>query len=385
LLEKMEFVTKERLIDPYPDYKNWRENNPIWWAEDVNAWVISRYKDVHLVLKDPKLFSSAAMGERDHEISLPLLTDDPPRHSKLRAIMNKAFTSRAIKLMENEVRSMSNDLLNKLDISKPVDIAYEFTIPLPISVISQLMGIPVERKDDFKRWSDALTGTGSETEIEKRMPEIINMRNYFLSLIPLRKENPGDDLISKVVNAEVDGETLDDNTIAGFNMLLLIAGNETTTNLLSNMLNHISYNPNIWKELRKDKSLVDAAIEETLRFDSPVHWVSRRATEDTELSGQIIKKGENVFAIMGSANRDSNHYENPEEFRLDRKQNKDHHTFGHGIHFCMGAPLARLEGKYALEGLLNRFEEVTPLKDAKNQRTSSSMLRGYHHLWLNLK
>ena len=381
----MEFVTKERLIDPYPDYKNWRENNPIWWAEDVNAWVISRYKDVHLVLKDPKLFSSAAMGERDHEISLPLLTDDPPRHSKLRAIMNKAFTSRAIKLMENEVRNMSNDLLDKLDISKPVDIAHEFTIPLPISVISQLMGIPFERKDDFKRWSDALTGTGSETEIEKRMPEIINMRNYFLSLIPLRKENPGDDLISKVVNAEVDGETLDDNTIAGFNMLLLIAGNETTTNLLSNMLNHISYNPNIWKELRKDKSLVDAAIEETLRFDSPVHWVSRRATEDTELSGQIIKKGENVFAIMGSANRDSNHYENPEEFRLDRKQNKDHHTFGHGIHFCMGAPLARLEGKYALEGLLNRFEEVTPLKDAKNQRTSSSMLRGYHHLWLNLK
>ena len=381
----MQFVTKERLIDPYPDYKNWRENNPIWWAEDVNAWVISRYKDVHLVLKDPKLFSSAAMGERDHEISLPLLTDDPPRHSKLRAIMNKAFTSRAIKLMENEVRSMSNDLLNKLDISKPVDIAHEFTIPLPISVISQLMGIPFERKDDFKRWSDALTGTGSETEIEKRMPEIINMRNYFLSLIPLRKESPGDDLISKVVNAEVDGETLDENTIAGFNMLLLIAGNETTTNLLSNMLNHISYNPNIWEELRQNKDLVDAAIEETLRFDSPVHWVSRRATKDTELSGQIIKKGENVFAIMGSANRDSSHYENPDEFRLDRKQNKDHHTFGHGIHFCMGAPLARLEGKYALEGLLNRFEEVTPLKNAKNQRTSSSMLRGYHHLWLNLK
>ncbi len=381
----MQFVTKERLIDPYPDYKNWRENNPIWWAEDVNAWVISRYKDVHIVLKNPKLFSSAAMGERDHEISLPLLTDDPPRHTKLRAIMNKAFTSRAIKLMENEVRNMSNDLLDKLDISKPVDIAHEFTIPLPISVISQLMGIPFERKDDFKRWSDALTGTGSETEIEKRMPEIINMRNYFLSLIPLRKESPGDDLISKVVNAEVDGETLDENTIAGFNMLLLIAGNETTTNLLSNMLNHISYNPNIWEELRQNKDLVDAAIEETLRFDSPVHWVSRRATKDTELSGQIIKKGENVFAIMGSANRDSSHYENPDEFRLDRKQNKDHHTFGHGIHFCMGAPLARLEGKYALEGLLNRFEEVTPLKNAKNQRTSSSMLRGYHHLWLNLK
>lgn len=381
----MEFITKERLINPYPDYKNWRENKPIWWAEDVNAWVVSTYKDVHLVLKNPKLFSSASMGERDHEISLPLLTDDPPRHTKLRAIMNKAFTSRAIKLMENEVRNMSNDLLNKLDISKPVDIAHEFTIPLPISVISQLMGIPFERKDDFKRWSDALTGTGSETEIEKRMPEIINMRNYFLSLIPLRKESPGDDLISKVVNAEVDGETLDDNTIAGFNMLLLIAGNETTTNLLSNMLNHISYNPNIWKELRKNKGLVDAAIEETLRFDSPVHWVSRRATEDTELSGQTIKKGENIFAIMGSANRDPSHYENPEEFRLDRKQNKDHHTFGHGIHFCMGAPLARLEGRYALEGLLDRFEEVTPLKDAKNQRTSSSMLRGYHHLWLNLK
>ena len=232
----MNFHSQRRLLDPYPDYAVWRNKQPIWWADDINAWVVSRYDDVRAIMKDAKRFSSEAMGERDHEISLPLLTDDPPKHTQLRAIVNKAFTSKTLKAMEIEVRDMVDTMLNRLDTSRPVDISADFTIPLPIAVISKLMGIPFARKDDFKRWSDALTGTSSENSLEERMPQIMEMAAFFQSLIPERRHNPGDDLISKIVAAEVDGRALEDQEIVGFNMLLLIAGNETTTNLLSNLL-----------------------------------------------------------------------------------------------------------------------------------------------------
>ena len=380
----MNFNSQRRLLDPYPDYAVWRNKQPIWWADDINAWVVSRYDDVRTIMKDAKRFSSEAMGERDHEISLPLLTDDPPKHTQLRAIVNKAFTSKTLKAMEIEVRDMVDTMLNRLDTSRPVDISADFTIPLPIAVISKLMGIPFARKDDFKRWSDALTGTSSANSLEERMPQIMEMAAFFKSLIPQRRHNPGDDLISKIVGAEVDGRALEDMEIVGFNMLLLIAGNETTTNLLSNLLNYLADHREVWKTLRAEPDKIDAAVEEILRFDAPVHWVSRRATEDTVIADQLVKSGENIFVMMGSANRDESHYEDADVFRLDRAKKQDHHTFGHGIHFCIGAPLGRLEARYALTGLLDRFESISHVPDAKNERTNSSMLRGFHHLWVEL-
>ena len=380
----MNFNSKERLSNPYPDYAKWRKEQPIWWADDINAWVVSGYDDVRAIMKDAKKFSSRSMGERDHEISLPLLTDDPPKHTQLRAIVNKAFTSRTLKAMELDVEDLVEAMLDELDPSEPVDISAEFTIPLPIAVISKLMGIPFERKDDFKRWSDALTGTSRANSLEERMPQIMEMAAFFQSLIPERRQNPGDDLISKIVAAEVNGSALGDMEIVGFNMLLLIAGNETTTNLLSNLLYYLADHPEAWETLRAEPDKIDAAVEEILRFDAPVHWVSRRATEDIVISGQLVKAGENVFVLMGSANRDESHYVNADKFCLDREKKQDHHTFGHGIHFCIGAPLGRLEARYALAGLLARFEKIAHAPDAKNERTNSSMLRGFHHLWVEL-
>ena len=380
----MNFNSKERLSNPYPDYAKWRKEQPIWWADDINAWVVSGYDDVRAIMKDAKKFSSRSMGERDHEISLPLLTDDPPKHTQLRAIVNKAFTSRTLKAMELDVEDLVEAMLDELDSSEPVDISAEFTIPLPIAVISKLMGIPFERKDDFKRWSDALTGTSRANSLEERMPQIMEMAAFFQSLIPERRQNPGDDLISKIVAAEVNGSALGDMEIVGFNMLLLIAGNETTTNLLSNLLYYLADHPEAWETLRAEPDKIDAAVEEILRFDAPVHWVSRRATEDIVISGQLVKAGENVFVLMGSANRDESHYVNADKFCLDREKKQDHHTFGHGIHFCIGAPLGRLEARYALAGLLARFEKIAHAPDAKNERTNSSMLRGFHHLWVEL-
>ena len=382
----MDFLARERISDPYPDYAKWREKQPIWWADDVKGWVISRYDDVRAVLKDPATYSSGSMAEGpDTVIALPLLTDDPPRHTQLRAIVNKAFTTRALKDMEQDVAALVDAMLDALDPDGPIDISEEFTIPLPVAVIAQLMGIPFERKNDFKRWSDALTGTSEAASLEERMPDIMEMAAFFQSLIPERRENPGDDLISKVVHAEVDGEGLSDMDIVGFNILLLIAGNETTTNLLCNLLHYLADHPETWDELRRDPSLADAAVEEILRYDGPVHWISRKATVDTNIRGQAIRAGETVFAVLGSANRDADHYRDADQFRLDRGKVADHHSFGHGIHFCIGAPLGRLEARYGLQGLLRRFKSVRHAHGANNERTHSNMLRGFHHLWLEFE
>lgn len=348
----------------------------------MRGWIISRYSDVRRVLKDSQTFSSQIMGEA--EARLPLLSDDPPRHTQLRAIVNKAFTSRTLKLLESGLDTLVSELLEMLPDNGPVDISGQFTSPLPVTVIAQMMAIPPSRNEDFKRWSDALTGTSEASNMTERMPDILEMSAYFQSLIPKRRQNPGEDLISKVVHAEVDGKMLSDADIAGFCMLLLIAGNETTTNLLSNLLNYLAEEPRLWARLREQPDKIDDAIEEILRFDGPVHWVNRMATQSVEVAGQTIKEGEAVYAFMGSANRDPRHYDNPDEFRLDRGRT-DHQTFGHGIHFCIGAPLARLEARRALHGLLERYRTIRHTPNANNERTHSTMLRGFHRLWLDLE
>jgi len=381
----MNFAAIEYLDNPYPQYAQWRQEQPIWWAEDVQAWILSRYDDVRSVLKDPKTFSSdLAASHGGNTMKLPLLHDDPPRHTQLRAIVNRTFTTKAMKLIEVELGSLVEELLGKMDPDEPIDIAANFTVPLPVAVIARLMGIPVSRSDDFKRWSDSLTGTGNATSMEARMPDIIEMMEYFRAEIPKRVTNPGNDLISKVVSAQVDGSQLSEEEAVGFCQLLLIAGNETTTNLLSNLLHYLADHAQLWTELRAQPEKVEAAIEEILRYEAPVHWVNRVARVATEIHGQKIAAGDAVFTILGAANRDPLHYDQPDEFRLDRPRT-DHHTFGFGIHFCIGAPLARLEAKYALDGLLRKFSGIRHAPDNQNERTHSSMLRGYHHLWLTFE
>lgn len=380
----MNFQDLEFATDPYPIYAKWRSDKPIWWAEDVAGWVLSRYEDVRSILKDPAGFSSEVASVRSRTtMSLPLLHDDPPRHTSLRAIVNRSFTSKVMKAIESDVESVVEQLLDEIDAGQPVDIAEALTIPLPVALIAHFMGIPFERKDDFKRWSDSLTATGTAKTMAERMPDILAMMAFFRDEIPKRRAVPGDDLISKVISAEVAGEALTEETIVGYCQLLLIAGNETTTNLLSNLLNYIADHPEVWAALREDTSKIEAAIEETLRFEPPVHWLSRVAVRDAEFHGQKVAKGEAVYTVLGAANRDPEHYDDPDTFRLDRPRS-DHHTFGHGIHFCIGAPLARMEAHHALLGMLRRFSRIEHVLDAENERTHSSMLRGYHHLWLRL-
>jgi cytochrome P450 len=376
----MRFLDPGLVTNPYVHYRQWRNKHPLWRDEMTNAWVLSRHDDVRRVLKNSVDYSSAAMKT---EMMLPVISDDPPRHTQLRGIVNKAFTSRILKQIEGDVREIATGLASQLPVNQPVDVTETFTSPLPVAVISQMMGIPQERGNDFKRWSDSLTGTLAGASIEDRRSDIAEMASYFASLIPERRSHPSSDLISEVVTAELDGQGLTDQEIVGFCVLLLIAGNETTTNLIGNFLNILAERTDLWTQLRQNPKLVDAGIEEALRLDSPVQFLRRRLINAVTFYGRTIAAGEDVYIVTGSANRDSRIYESPDEFRLDRIKNH-HHSFGFGIHFCIGAPLARLEAKLGMEALLSRFKNMQRAQ-IDDVRMPFGLLRGFSHLWLNFE
>ena len=375
-----------RLLDPslvehpYPEYARWRSDQPVWWAEDVQGWVLSRHDDVRAVLKQSEAFSSAAMGG---QVPLPLLCDDPPRHTQLRKLVDRAFTTRRLRDLEAEVDLLARDLVDAIPAGEPVDIVRALTQPLPVAVIARMMGIPVERAADFKRWSDALTSTVADATPESRQRDIAEMAAYFHALIGERRARPGADLVSAVVNAEVDGAHLADQDIVGFNMLLLIAGNETTTNLLGNMLNTLVDRPQVYARLVREPELIPAAVDEALRFDSPVQFLRRTLTKPATFHGQPMAVGDTVTVLTGSANRDEQVYTNADVYDIDR-QKVNHHSFGFGIHFCIGAPLARLEAQCAIWHLVRRFAHLTR-GTGTNERIGSFLLRGFHHLWLEFR
>ena len=376
----MRFYTPSILENPYPSYQHWRAEHPIWQDEDTGDWIISRHDDVRSILKDSTQFSSNAMG--GGSVALPLLADDPPRHTQLRGIVNKAFTSRMLRSIEDNVVQIADSLVDRLAVGSEVDMVTGLTTPLPVAVISQMMAIPDERAADFKRWSDALTGTLAGVSLADRQLEIAEMAGYFNSLIPVRRAQPGPDLISSVVNAKLSGAGLTDSEIVGFCMLLLIAGNETTTNLLGNFLNIMVDRPAMQQRLVEEPGLIEAAIEETLRYDRPVQFLRRKLLKPATFHGQEVQEGEVAHVIMGSANRDESCYPDADQFVLDRAKNH-HHTFGFGIHFCIGAPLARLEAKIALRALFQRFKKFER-GQSENERVPSHLLRGFHHLYLLL-
>jgi cytochrome P450 len=373
----VEFLTPAMIADPYPHYAKWREEAPIWRDEKIGSWILTRHDDVRAILKDSAAYSSEIMGQGNH---LPLLADDPPRHTQLRALVDRAFTVRMLRTLEDRVAEIADTLVAQIPADEPVDIVKRLTTPLPVAVISEMMGIPTERAEDFKRWSDALTGTLAGISMESRQREIFEMASFFQGLIPARRANPQEDLVSAVVNAEIDGQRLSDADIVGFNILLLIAGNETTTNLLGNLLNILVDRPDLYARLVEQPQRIDAAVEETLRYDAPVQFLMRKVKREAQYYGQTVAVGDTVNVVMASANRDRRAYQDPDTFSLDRPRNH-HHTFGFGIHFCMGAPLARLEARVAMRTLLARFPRLRR-GAGENERVPSHLLRGFHHLWL---
>jgi cytochrome P450 len=350
-------------------------------ARDTNGyWIASRFEDVRAILLDHARFSSAAMagGGGSMGVSFPLLTDDPPRHSVLRGLLAKAFTPAAMEAMRPDIERLANDLAAAIPKGQQIDIVEAMTAPLPVAVIAGMMGVPAERAVDFKRWSNAIMGIQDNPFEGGRIQMLMELRAYFADVAAERRAAPGSDLISALAKVSDTTETLSDAQVVGFCTLLMIAGNETTTNLLGNLINRIAGWPQDWAALRADPSLIEGAIEESLRLDSPAQMVIRRATQDVTIGAETIKAGELVMVYLASANRDPSKWADPANFELARERDR-HVAFGHGVHTCIGAPLARMEAKAAMDALVARFASIAPGAE-RGRRLQGGLLFGFRSL-----
>jgi cytochrome P450 len=389
-----ELSTREIISNPYPTYRQLRDRSPFNYVDlpagnvpgiegPLRSWALMKYSDVYGALRNHETFSSAnnpLVGKAFPP--LVLILDDPPRHTRFRRLVNKTFTLRRIEALTPWITSVANELLDEAGVGE-VDLVQRYTIPLPVKVIARLLGIPGDDYETFKRWSDAFLSLVSMDNTQ-RMRSIQEMVEYFGKIAAARREQAAEDLITALVEAEVDGEKLEEWEILGFCILLLIAGNETTTNLIGNILNFLAGQPDLWEMLRSNRSLVETIIEETLRYESPVQRLSRMATRDVEVSGVRIPKGDLVTVYFGAANRDPAEFPNPDEFRLDRDL-RNHVAFGMGIHYCLGAPLARAEAKVTLNALLERFSTIKSGRAPAVRQTMSPAVFGFQHLPLVLQ
>ena len=388
MVATVEAWSPEYIVDPYPWYGRMREASPYRaaageapMAQGGESWVVLKFEDCFRVLRDHDAFSSRILGGPDGG-GLVLIGDDPPRHTRMRALVNKTFTPRRVAELEPWVRSVACELLDQARDGE-VEMVESLTVPLPVRVIARLLGIPGEEHERFKRWSDSFLDFYGADQAA-RMQNGWEMATFFGEMALKRRTEAAGDLITALVQAEVDGEQLSENEILAFCILLLIAGNETTTNLLSNFLGIVSRRPDLWARLRADRSLVEPAIEETLRFESPVQVIPRLCVKDTEIAGQAVREGEVVQVFFGAGNRDPHEFPDPEEFLLHRKL-EQHIAFGIGIHYCLGAPLARLEAKVAINELLDRYAEIAPGASPAERQTLAPVVFGYRRLPLVLR
>ncbi|MGE4607360.1 MAG: cytochrome P450 [Myxococcota bacterium] len=360
-------------VDPYPTYARLRAEAPIYRAREADAWVLSRYEDVRFLLSHDELFSSDAMGaalagrapRAVQGAGTPriVILLDPPQHGPMRSLLNRGFTPRRVSQIEIRLREIVAETMAHLKRRTRIDIVSELAVPVPTTIIAELLGVERERMSDFKRWScDIIAGsTGSTrpTSVDA-LPNPVFLRSigelseYLGELGEARLLSPRDDLLTQLVRAQHGHVALTHDEVVMFALVLLIAGNETTTNLIGNVVHTLLAHPEQLERVQRDRSLIAGVIEETLRYEAPIQFVFRRARSSIERHGVTIREGETVIGLIGAANRDERHFPDPERFDITR-DTSGHLTFGFGIHFCLGASLARLEAQLTLEALLEEL------------------------------
>ena len=373
--------------DPYPYYAHLRNHNPVYWVESLQSWAVSLYEDVAYICKNTQLFSSAPiipaiLGELNPVPEVKwLISTDPPAHMPLRKLVNKAFTPRMVAGLEPRIKQIAAQLLDRVEDGADFDLVRDFSTPLPMMVIAEMLGVESARYRDFKQWSDDLLrmtgGAVAPAELARLRASVADLS------IEERRRNPKEDLITALVRAEEEHQALTAREVLAMCLLLLIAGNETTTNLLGNTVITLLSHPAELAQVRADLSIVPQMIEEILRYLSPVQAIFRLATADTEIAGSTIPAGSRVLILYGSANRDERQFPNPDTFDLARNP-QDHLGFGFGIHYCLGAPLARLEASVAMDALLRRFPRIQ-LRDQPLTWFDSFVVRGPKILPLELR
>jgi cytochrome P450 len=348
--------------NPFPVYDQMRSVSPVFHLAPLDLWMIFDFEDVKRVLVDHDTFSSDLSHMPGHRNPGEwFIFFDPPRHTKLRALISKAFTPRVVANLEPRIRELSRQLLNQTIERGEMDLAADFAVPLPMLVIAQMLGVPVEDWPRYKRWSDIILKLANTVSRDEEAARTLaeyravtaEMRAFLPELIEQRRAAHQEDLLTRLVEAEVDGERLTQGEILGFVQLLLVGGQETTANLINNAVLCFLENPDQLARLREAPNLLPSAIEEVLRYRTPGQWMPRATRRDVEIHGKAIPAGKLVLPMIGSANRDPKHFHDANRFDIGRDPNP-HIAFGHGVHSCLGAPLARLEARIALADFLER-------------------------------
>jgi cytochrome P450 len=362
--------------NPYPFYARLRAEAPVWRAtlrDRRTAWLVTRYEDVARMLKDDT-FAKDKLNAMDPEqrsktpwvpgflkpLERNMLDLDDPDHVRLRALVSRAFTPRLIERLRGRIESLCEELLDAMERERKrkggTDLVAGYALPLPATVIAELLGVPAEDHAKFHGWSNRLVSVSSGRDILRALPAALSFVRYLRNLVERHRADPEDDLITALIRAEEAGDKLSEDELLAMAFLLLVAGHETTVNLVASGTLALLEHPEQTERLRREPSLVKPAVEELLRYTSPVELATERyARQDTEIGGRRIPRGGLVLAVLGSANRDERHFEDPDALDLARDPNR-HLAFGRGgVHHCLGAPLARMEGQIALNALLRRF------------------------------
>ena len=365
--------------DPYPAYRELRNTTPVVYNDVTNFWALTKYEDIRFVSGHPHLFSSTkgiTIPDPDQPEPVQegnLIFTDPPRHRQLRKLINSGFTRRQVALLEPKVREIVKGIVDDVDPAQEYEFAEEIAAPLPTRMIAEMLGAPAEDWEKFRTWSDAAVGT-ADPDIElDHLVALGELYEYFTKLIEARRSGDvtgQDDLLSILAAAEVDGERLTDGDLLNFSFLLLVAGNETTRNLIALGMQALIEHPQQFALLRSNAELLPLAVEEMLRFTSPVTHMARKATEDVEIRGLQIKAGDTVVMLYGAANRDEEIFgPTSEEFDITRNPNP-HIAFGAGEHACLGAQLARLEARVMFEVLLGTYPTIELTGDVTRLRAT---------------
>jgi cytochrome P450 len=362
-------------LNPYPKYAELRAQDPLHWSPLMEAWVATRYDHVDAMLRDQKRFSNDPRQRQRTRAARPtvenpggqsMLFVDPPEHTRLRALVNKAFTPQAIAALTPRIQAIVQELLDEIPEPSHFDLIDTLAYPLPVIVMAELLGIPPQDRARFRHWSNrrarVLEPTITPGEIQEANRAAYELDAYFRGVIQARRLEPRDDLISTLVATEEAGDTLTQDELLVMLRLLLIAGNETTTNLIGNGMLALLRYPDQLQKLRDTPDLIDTAVEEMLRYDTPVQLDFRTALEDVEIGGRRITRGQGIMLLLGAANHDPEVFHTPEQFDIARRE-ASHLSFGRGVHHCLGAPLARTEARLAFTGLLERFSTIRLLTE----------------------
>ncbi|MBD7968543.1 cytochrome P450 [Paenibacillus gallinarum] len=390
LEEITQFQSPTHEFNPYEWYKNKLENEPVSFNEATNTWNVYRYKDVKKVLSDYEHFSSVrtrttisvgADNDEGKHMGKVNLMSDPPEHRKSRSLLSAAFTPRSLKLWEPRIHEIVNGLLSDIEEKQVIDVVKDFASALPTIVIADLLGVPSKDRELFQNWVYDLflpiPKENAEKVNELKREAAKEYYNYLFPYIVQKRSNLADDIISDLIQAEVDGERLTDDEIVRMTMFILGAGIETTSHLLANTFYSFLYdNDQIYEEVRANRELLPNTVEEMLRFRFNIAKMDRTVKKDNDLLGVPLKKGDVVVAWMSAANMDEEVFSNPFTLDIHRSNNKQHLTFGNGPHFCLGAPLARMEANIGIGLFMDKFSRIEPVSDFKLEQNLTPAATG---------